>query len=281
MQVYNALRVLTARPSEADEARTPHRLYGHVPAQQAYSAGRFAHEAAAAARAVIADGRVPIFVGGTGLYFRVLTEGLSPIPAIPDAIRQRWRAEAADRSALELHGVLAGKDTVMAARLVPSDRQRVVRALEVIDATGRSLAEWQEMPGVPVLAGAWDLLPLVVRRERAALYRRADERFAAMLNEGAIEEVRALMALELSGELPVMRALGVRPIVRMLAGELARSEAISLGQIETRQYIKRQLTWLRRYMISWSGLEFLEYNEMGATNVRFVRDWIDRVHARG
>lgn len=254
MQVYRELRVLTARPSAADESRVPHLLYGHVPAEQAYSAGRYSREAAAAIAEVRATGRGPIIVGGTGLYFRALLQGLSPIPAIPDDVRAHWRAEAQRLEPAALHQLLATRDAEMAARLNPTDPQRVTRALEVLEATGRSLAYWQQQPGEAVLQEA-ETDRLVVMPDRDELYRRCDARFALMLEQGALEEVAALARLRLDSGLPAMRALGVAPLMQHLAGDISRDQAIEAATTETRQYAKRQLTWLRSNMSSWKSTE--------------------------
>lgn len=250
MQVYDELRVLTARPSAEDEARAPHRLYGHVPVRQAYSAARYAADAAAAIAEVRAEQRLPIVVGGTGLYFTALLEGLSPIPAIPDAVRAHWRGQGERRGGAELHRELAARDAVMAEKLAPADRQRIVRALEVLEATGRSLAEWQREAGVPVLEAA-RTHRIVVSPDRDVLYRRCDERFDAMMTAGALEEVERLAELRLDTALPAMRALGVAPLMDHLAGRSSREAAVARAKTETRQYAKRQLTWLKRHMISW------------------------------
>jgi tRNA dimethylallyltransferase len=253
MQVYRELRVLTARPGETETRRAPHRLYGHVPGAEAYSAARFAAEAAAAIAEAQQSGRVPIVVGGTGLYFMALTEGLSPIPPIPDDIRTHWRSRAAEIGPAALHAVLATRDPAMAARLRPTDPQRLVRALEVLDATGVSLADWQAKPGEPVVR--WEEgRALVVSRERDDLNARCDARFDAMLAEGAIEEVRALLQLGLSPDLPVMRALGVAPLADLATGRITVTAAAEAAKTETRRYAKRQMTWLRRNMMSWKWL---------------------------
>jgi tRNA dimethylallyltransferase len=259
MQVYRELRVLTARPSAEDEARVPHELYGFVPASEAYSAGRFVRDAAAAIATSREQGRRPIIVGGTGLYFKALLEGLSPIPEVQACVRGYWRAEAQRRGAEALHEELAKLDPVMAARLQVSDVQRIVRALEVLQSTGRSLAEWQRMRGSPVLEEA-RTKRLVVSLDRAELHARADRRFAAMVDGGAIEEVRALAAMQLDPGLPAMRAIGVRALSAVLAGELTIAAAIDSGRAETRQYIKRQETWLKRHMISWNAI-YAQYME--------------------
>ncbi|MBN8910901.1 MAG: tRNA (adenosine(37)-N6)-dimethylallyltransferase MiaA [Rhizobiales bacterium] len=253
MQVYRELRVLTARPSADEERRAPHRLYGHVPGHEAYSAARYALEAREAIVAAQAAGSVPIVVGGTGLYFKALTDGLSPVPPIPEEIRTRWRIRASEEGPAALHAILAARDPEMAARLRSTDPQRIVRALEVLETTGVSLARWQERPGEPVLAAA-EGRAFVVSRNRDDLRRRCDDRFDAMLAAGAVEEVRALLERGLDPDLPVMRALGVRPLVGLIEGKLTANEASEIAKAETRRYAKRQLTWLRRNMMSWKHI---------------------------
>ena len=253
MQVYRELRILTARPTADDEARTPHALYGFVSGAEAYSAGRYAVDAARAIDEARRSGRVPIVVGGTGLYFKVLLEGLSPVPAIDPDVRAYWREQAARRPASELHGVLAARDPQTAARLMPTDPQRIVRALEVFESTGRSLSQWQRQPGSPVLAEA-DTVRLLVLPERQAQAAAIDARFEAMLAAGALDEVRALLALGLSQELPVMRALGVGALAAHLAGDTPLEAAVASAQAQSRQYAKRQRTWLRRNMIAWKAI---------------------------
>ncbi|MCB1547793.1 MAG: tRNA (adenosine(37)-N6)-dimethylallyltransferase MiaA [Hyphomicrobiaceae bacterium] len=250
MQVYRELRIVTARPSAGDEALVPHRLYGHVSAARAYSVAAWLddvrHELAEARRA----GRLAVIVGGTGLYFKALLEGLSPVPPIPPEIRSSWRAALAQDGVARLHDELARRDAIMAARLRPSDAQRIVRALEVVEATGRSLAHWQAVAGEGALeAGLTERL--VVSPPRAELYARIDRRFQAMIEAGALAEVAALAGLGLPADLPAMRALGVRPLMAHLAGIQSLEQAIAQATAETRRYAKRQLTWLKRNMIAW------------------------------
>lgn len=249
MQVYRELRILTARPSASDEAAVPHRLYGHISAREPYSVARYVDDAARAISEARAQGLRPILTGGTGLYFKALLEGLSPIPAIEEEVRAYWRGQADVRGGAHLHAILAQRDPVMASRLAPSDTQRVVRALEVLEATGRSLAEWQEQPGKPVIDGA--ALKLLVSRPRPDLHARADARFDTMIAAGALEEAAALGALALDPALPAMRALGVAPLISAARGEVTIETAVAQAKAETRQYIKRQETWFRKHMISW------------------------------
>ena len=250
MQVYRELRLLTARPSEADEARVPHRLYGTVPAAEAYSVGRWLGDAGSAIAEAQWKGRLPILVGGTGLYFKALTEGLAPVPDIPIEIRSYWRERSDELGRDALHDELAARDPNMAARLGPADPQRIVRALEVIDATGMSLAEWQGGDAAPLLAPG-DALRLVIAPEREPLYAAIDARFDRMIEQGALDEVRALLALKLDPGLPAMRAHGVCELAAYLSGAVTREEAVAKAKTESRRYAKRQMTWLRRFMADW------------------------------
>lgn len=269
MQVYRELRVLTARPSREDEARVPHKLYGHVAGADAYSTGRYARDAAAAIAEIRAAGRIPVIAGGTGLYFRALLEGLSPIPAIPDEVRNYWRNEARRLGAANLHAKLLAADPVMGSKLSPSDMQRVTRALEVLEATGKSLADWQRVPGVPIVEEN-DTIRLLVMPERDELRTSCDLRFDAMMEAGALEEVRALAALDLAGDLPVMRALGVAPLMQLLAGHETRERAVEQAKAETRQYVKRQATWLRRNMISWKSCDLKQIGSIDELIVSLI-----------
>jgi tRNA dimethylallyltransferase len=250
MQVYRELCVLTARPSAAEMATIPHRLYGTVAGAEAYSVGHWLDDAAAAIAVARAEGRVPILVGGTGLYFKALLEGLSPVPDIPAEVRGYWRDQARVLGPEGLHRELTRRDPVMAARLRPTDPQRVVRALEVIDATDVSLAQWQGKEGTPVVASA-SARKLVVAPEREPLYAAIDARFDRMIEAGAIAEVKALMALDLDPGLPVMRALGVRELSAYVSGRMTLEEAVTKAKTETRRYAKRQMTWLKRFMTDW------------------------------
>ncbi|MGQ7793723.1 tRNA (adenosine(37)-N6)-dimethylallyltransferase MiaA [Faunimonas sp. B44] len=250
MQVYADLRVLSARPSKEDEARAPHRLYGHVPGADAYSAGRWLADIHAVLAGAEAAGALPILVGGTGLYFKALEEGLAEIPPVPDAVRRRWRTVLSQEGPEALHAVLAERDPEIAARLEPSDPQRIVRALEVLEATGRSLAAFQKAGSAPVLAGE-GIARYVLEPDRAWLRRRIAERVEAMLAAGAAEEVAALLAQGLAPDLPVMKAIGVREIGEFLAGRITETEAAEAMIVATRQYSKRQSTWFRHQMPGW------------------------------
>ena len=250
MQVYRELRILTARPTPEEEARVPHLLFGHISARDAYSVGRWLDDVAGALAWCAGAGRRPVIVGGTGLYFKALLEGLAPIPPAAPDVRAHWRREAGVRTAPELHGVLAGRDPEMAIRLDPGDTQRIVRALEVIDTTGVSLAEWQRRPGTPLIREA-EAERYVIRRPREEVRRRVDARFDAMMKEGALDEARAVAELDLDPELPAARAHGLRPLIAHLKGEMDLQVAVEAGKLETRQYVKRQEIWLRRNMIAY------------------------------
>jgi tRNA dimethylallyltransferase len=269
MQVYRELSILTARPGPEDEARAPHALYGFVGGSEAYSAGRYAADAARVLSEAREKGLRPIIVGGTGLYFKALIEGLSPMPEVPDEIRTHWRSEAAKMEAPALHAVLARRDPVMAARLAPGDTQRIVRALEVLDASGVSLSDWQQRPRAPVL-GVDETVRIVVAPDRAELGRRIDARFEAMMAAGALEEVRQLASLRLDPALPIMSALGVGPLLAHLAGALQLEAAVAAAQTETRQYAKRQLTWARGNMMSWKWISEKEMESNGDDFVSFI-----------
>ena len=269
MQVYRELSVLTARPTAQEEARAPHALYGFVSGAEGYSAGRYAADAARAIAEARSGGRVPIVVGGTGLYFKALFQGLSPVPAILPEVRAHWRGQVRHVPAAELHTILARRDPVTAARLMPTDPQRIVRALEVLDSTGRSLAQWQRTPGAPVLVERETVRLLVLpdRRTHAATI---DARFDAMLAAGALEEVRRLLALGLSDELPIMRALGVAPLAAALAGKFALSQATARAKADTRQFSKRQATWWKRNMITWKRVSAQELQNSSGIDLSFI-----------
>ncbi|MEP2830537.1 tRNA (adenosine(37)-N6)-dimethylallyltransferase MiaA [Parvibaculum sp.] len=269
MQVYREMRVLTARPSEAEEARVPHHLYGVVAAGQPLSAGRWAARAAQAMQEIAARGRLPILVGGTGLYFRALVEGLSPIPQIPADIREAARADVAEAGP-HAHALLAEADPVLAETIRPSDKQRIARGIEVFRATGRPLSAWQKEPPVPLVTG--DFARIVLTPERQWLRERIDRRFDLMLAEGALEEARGMAALDLDPALPAMKALGLRPLIRHLAGEISLAEASEAGKRESRAYAKRQETWFRTQMISWNAFFAQDSESLAAETLSFIDD---------
>ncbi|MDR3437667.1 tRNA (adenosine(37)-N6)-dimethylallyltransferase MiaA [Telmatospirillum sp.] len=247
MQVYDTLRVLTARPSVDDERLVPHRLYGILPPAEVCSAGRWRGLAAAACEAAWERGRLPVVVGGTGLYLRALTKGLSPVPDVPEAVRQEARDRFAQLGNAAFHHALAELDPLMAGRLHPGNSQRLVRAWEVMAATGRSLADWQAEPPADGLPARFFTIAVLPPRER--LYAQCDGRFSAMISHGALDEVRALMAQNLAPELPAMRALGVAELAAHLSGRVSLEGAVTAGQQATRRYAKRQMTWFRHQII--------------------------------
>jgi tRNA dimethylallyltransferase len=244
LQVYAELRILSARPTPEEERLAPHRLYGHVPGASSYSVGQWLADATREIDAAWGAGLLPIVVGGTGLYFRALEQGLAVLPLIPPEVRERWRRFTGDLST-----ELAARDPEAAARLGPSDRQRIIRALEVIEGTGHSLAHWHRVgQSQAVLAGA-EVEHLFLDVGREELYARAEARFEAMLAEGALAEVGNLPPLDPA--LPVMKAIGVPELLRHLRGEISLEQATALAEQATRNYIKRQLTWWRGQMKHW------------------------------
>jgi len=248
MQVYSELSVLTARPSSADQARVPHRLYGHVSVRQRYSAGRYQDEAAAALAEARDAGRIAIFVGGTGLYFDVLTKGLSPIPPVPPEIRSAVRQRFETMGRELFFAELAERDPAIVSKLRISDTQRILRAADVLEGTGRSLSEWQERSGKPVLAGL-QVARFVIAPPREILSERTGRRFEAMVRQGALEEAKALIGLDPAAS--AAKALGLRELWRHLNGEIDLDTAIAEAQLATRRYVKRQLTWFRNRMKDW------------------------------
>jgi tRNA dimethylallyltransferase len=250
MQVYRDLRVITARPTPEEETRVPHRLYGHVDAAENYSVGRWCRDVGAALAEIAAEGRVPILVGGTGLYFKVLTSGLAAVPPIPAEIRSQMRGRLASEGAAALHGELASLDPATAQRLMVNDRSRIARALEVVLATGRSLSDWHR-EGKPALVDPARAAKIFLTCERKQLVARIETRFAAMLAAGALDEVRALAARQIDPLLPAMKAHGVPWLIRHLQGEISLDEAATGAVMDTRRYAKRQLTWFRNQMKDW------------------------------
>jgi tRNA dimethylallyltransferase len=254
MQVYRDLRIITARPTQTEETRAPHRLYGHVDAAENYSVGRWCADAASALADTSRVGRIAIVVGGTGLYFKALTQGLAAVPPIPEEIRAEVRARLAREGIAALHAELARRDPRSAARLMPGDRARITRALEVVLATGRSLVDWHR-DGMPAVVDAARATKIFLAPEREELLRRINARFDAMLSGGAIEEVRALAARNLDPELPAMKAHGVPWLIRYFRGEFTLAEAAEGGKRDTRQYTKRQATWFRNQLPDWEWIK--------------------------
>lgn len=244
MQVYAELSLLTARPSSQDEARAPHRLYGVLSASERCSAGRWQKMAVAEIEAAWARGKVPIVVGGTGLYLRALTDGISDMPDVPSEARAEATALLADLGGEAFLAALAGVDPLAAARIPATDPQRLIRAYEVWLATGRALSDWQKAQApAPPLAAHFAILTIEPPRE--AVKASIDARFDQMMDGGALDEVSGLLALGLDPALPAMKAVGVPELARHLGGEIALDEATELAKQATRQYAKRQMTWLR------------------------------------
>ncbi len=250
MQVYRDLRVLTARPTEAEEALVPHHLYGHVDASERYSVGRWLDDALAAMAVVRARGGVPILTGGTGLYFMALTKGLAEMPDADPEVRADLEARLARDGAGALHAELASVDPGGAARLQVSDTPRVLRALEVALTTGASIASFQAQTKPALAADEWIGLALV-REPRDALYSVIEARFDAMLQAGALDEVQALAARELDPALPAMKAHGAPALMAHVRGDLTLADAAEIGKRDTRRYAKRQHTWIRNQMRDW------------------------------
>jgi tRNA dimethylallyltransferase len=250
MQVYRDLRILTARPSAEDEARVPHRLFGTLDAADICSAARWRDMAEAAIAEIHATGKRAIVVGGTGLYLRALMQGLADIPAIPDAVRAAARARHAGIGGAAFHAELAERDPAMAARLAPGDSQRLIRAREVLDATGRSLADWQAGAAAAPVAHRFDVVLLLPPRD--ALYAACDARLEAMIDAGALDEVAVLAARADAGavpdDAPLLKALGMPELRAYLAGDLGRAAALAAAQQATRRFAKRQMTWFRHQL---------------------------------
>lgn len=254
MQVYQVLNVLSARPQLAAFSQAEHLLYGHVSPCVRYSTGAWCREVQALLDTPALEGLTLIFVGGTGLYFQSLIDGFIDIPEIPLEVLQKIEAEIAPLDRDQRRRLLSERDPEMAKRLVEPDRQRIVRALSVLEATGRSLASWQDEKQVGLLQG-YDLEKIVISPARDVLRDRIANRFESMMQSGGIDEVRKLQALDLDLTLPVMKAIGVREIGKWLAGSCTKDEAIERAVIATYQYAKRQRTWFRKRMADWNWHE--------------------------
>jgi tRNA dimethylallyltransferase len=253
MQVYRDLRVLTARPSPAEEARVPHLLYGHVDAAENYSVGRWCVDASAALPVVERGGRLPILTGGTGLYFKALTHGLAAVPPIPAQIRAAVRARLEREGIAALYAELSERDGATARRLMPGDRARITRALEVVLATGRSLTDWHREGMTPALDPQL-AVKVFLDVDRGELYRRINARFDAMLQAGALDEVRAMASRRLDPALPAMKAHGVPWLIRHINGEIDLAAAVEAAKRDTRRYTKRQATWFRHQLPDWTWI---------------------------
>lgn len=263
MQVYRDLAILTARPEPRDMALAPHLLFGDVDGAVNYSVGCYLEDAGSALMRLREQDALPVFVGGTGLYFKALTQGLSDIPKVPEEVRAVVRARAQGLPPAALHAELAACDPLTAQRLRPSDPQRILRALEVFAATGQSLASFQKLKQTPLL-DAEQCLAVFLAPERDVLHAAIDHRFDLMMSRGALAEVEALRRRQLDPALPVMRAHGVPHLLAHLDGRLPLAEAVRLGKSDTRQYAKRQFTFVRHQLpqFRWIAPENAEADVM-------------------
>ena len=259
MQVYRDARILTARPNDADMAKAPHRLYGHVPAREAYSTGRFQSDAASVLAEIHKSGRTPIFVGGTGLYFTALTDGLSDMPVIPASVRTAARALLTRVGNEAFHAALAERDPEMAAELHAGDSQRMLRAFEIFETSGRSLSFWQKDAGKPVLEGL-RLGKFVLELPRPGLRERIAARFRTMLSDGAMAEALALE--DLDSALPAAKIIGRRELLALHRGEIGEEAAVERAVIATRQYAKRQDTWFRNRLADWERVDATDHRNI-------------------
>ncbi len=242
MQVYDGLQILTARPHPTETALVEHLLYGHRDPAEVYSVAQWLDEASMALDDITKRGKVVIFVGGTGLYFKGLVEGLSPVPQIDPRIRNKWREFGAEHGG-RLHAQLLTRDPLAGAQLRESDHQRLIRALEVFDSTGKSIIEWQNADkGYPLVEGD-NIRKIVLMPDRAVLHQRINRRFDQMVEAGALEEVQAFLEREIDPSLPAMKAIGVPQFKACLAGEYSLAMAIEKAKAASRQYAKRQSTW--------------------------------------
>lgn len=264
-QVYADIPILSAAPSVDDRAEVAHALVGHIDAAEYYNAARWAMEAKAAIEQAVAAGVTPILCGGSGLYIQTLLGGIAPIPDIAVKVRTRVRA----LPVAQAFAALKRRDPDAAARIGPSDTTRIQRALEVVESTGRTLADWQQTK-VGGIGGAITLVPAILLPPRAWLHARIEARFDAMLADGAIEEVRALLARDLDPSLPAMRAIGVRDLAAHIYGEIVLYEAIGFAKTASRQYAKRQYTWLRgQTPADWLRVD-MELNDVGISNLAII-----------
>jgi tRNA dimethylallyltransferase len=252
LQLYADLRILSARPTTEEEAVAPHHLFGVADGADGWSVGRWLGAALPVLSDIAERGRRAIVVGGTGLYFRALTKGLAEIPAVPAAARQAAAAAYERLGEVAFREALAARDPAAAARIAPGDRQRLLRAYEVAEATGRALTDWQAGTTAPLRPDQWR--GVVLEPDRKTLYARCDARLSAMVEAGALDEVCTLIDRRLDPLAPVMKAVGVRELAAHLRGDLTLAEAVALAQKETRRYAKRQLTWFRNQTPDWNRL---------------------------
>ena len=255
MQIYEELRILTARPTAEEEAQCPHYLFGQVSGKEEYSVGRWLEDVESILKTRLDSKKRIVFAGGTGLYFNNLVNGLSPIPEIDPQIRERWR-KAVSTPSNELHRQLAEIDPDMAGELKPGDRQRIIRAMEVIESSGKSIKYWQSLPGKPVLPSGVKILKLLLEPARPALHSRIEKRFDIMIEAGALEEVMHLKSLDIPSDRPIMKAIGVPQLSAYMDGSVTFGEAVEKAKAATRQYAKRQSTWFRNsFDASWQRLD--------------------------
>ncbi|WP_454559893.1 tRNA (adenosine(37)-N6)-dimethylallyltransferase MiaA [Parapedomonas caeni] len=276
LQLYADLRVLSARPSPEEEARAPHRLYGVLDGNDISSAAWWAEAARREIEAAWAAARLPIVIGGTGLYLRTLMDGIVAVPDIPEAVRADVRTRMAALGPEALHAELARLDPACSARLMPRDRQRISRALEVVLATGRPLSDWQAEPqgGLAGKPGLGPVGRIILLPARDWLYARCDRRFAQMIEAGAADEVAALIARNLPADRPVMKAVGVRELAAWQAGQLSKDAAIDAAARETRRYAKRQYTWLRNQFGDWAAVTLHDNDDQ-------IREFIIKLQSMG
>ncbi len=261
MQIYSDLHILSARPGEEEETQAPHHLFGHVPSDQPYSVMNWLTEFEELLSVARQAGRLLVVVGGTGLYFRSALEGLSLMPDIPGDVRQHWRMFSRNAAAGELHKALGERDQIMADRLHPSDTQRIVRALEVVEGTGRSLSVWQNERSPPLL-GTGEAVRVVLSPDRKVLHDRIHRRFDLMVEQGAVEEACALWSKGLDPNLQVMKAIGVKQLAEAAQGSTSMEWAIKKAKTETRRYAKRQSTFFRGQLSRWQNIDPLKINEI-------------------
>jgi tRNA dimethylallyltransferase len=269
LQTYRDLRILTARPDAAAEARAPHRLYGFLDAAQRGSVARWRERAVHEIATAIAAARLPILVGGTGLYLRALLEGLAPVPDIPPDVRDEAASLYRELGGAGFRDRLAGLDPDAAARFPPGDRTRLTRAYEVVRTTGTPIGEWQRRPAA---AAPYRFATLLLTPPRDRLYAACDARFMAMIAAGGLDEARALMARGLDPGLPAMKAVGLPELMRHLRGELALADAVVAAQQSTRRYAKRQLTWFRHQL----GADLIDNEQYSESFLHCSRHFIDR-----
>ena len=255
MQVYRELDVLTSRPSRADEQKTEHRLYGYLPGAVRCNVARWLEDAGREIKSVLEGGRTPVVVGGTGLYFKVLENGLAPVPEISQDVRGELTSQMETEGVEALHRRLKELDQVAGEALEPKDAQRILRALEVVLSTGKPLSYFHQIAAQTSVLAGLEVERLVLMPPREKLYERINQRFDEMMDEGALQEVEKLRALKLAADLPVMKAIGVRSLGKYLDGACGLEEAISAAKQETRNYAKRQMTWQRNQMKDWKKYE--------------------------